>query len=318
METKKNTTTPASVEQPKKKSATKTVLIGLGVAATAVGGFFGWRWWSKKRTSSPDADEQDYSSSTTTSPATKSYPSTGSYYKPATTTRKDSFPLKKGSKGDRVKAFQEKLIAKYGKSILPKYGADGDFGSEMVAALEKVKLPAEINESTYNLYVKGAAPDHESLAEKLHEAAEDKNYSNALSYLKQLRNTSDYSKVSEKFKEYRINGGVRKTLVTGMLDTFKTASQQDAIRAQFLRMGLKYDGDKWSLSGLAGNEHPLLVTTQPTELIDPKHRVKVNVPAKMIIGHRLQEKNGLTLFKTLEKNKKLIVKSSTVKIYERN
>jgi hypothetical protein len=106
---------------------------------------------------------------------------------------------------------------------------------------------------------------------------------------------------------------VRKTLVTGMLDTFKTTSQQDAIRMEFLRMGLKYDGSKWALSGLP--EHSLLITIEPTELIDPKHQVKVQVPANMVIGHHIKSKNGLTLFRTLEKNKKLIVKSTTIKNY---
>jgi hypothetical protein len=31
----------------------------------------------------------------------------------------------------------QSLIAKYGKSILPKYGADGDFGTEAANALKK-------------------------------------------------------------------------------------------------------------------------------------------------------------------------------------
>lgn len=303
--------------QPKKRNIKKAVLIGFGVAATAVGGFFGWKWW-KKRNATSDTEETETATTQVTTPA-YAQPSTSAsskWYKPSTTTtRKDAFPLKKGSKGDRVKALQEKMIAKYGKSILPKYGADGDFGSEMVAALEKKGLPTEISESTYNLFVKGAAPDAPTLAKKLYQAAEDKNFSNALDYLKQIRNTSDYSNVSEEFKQYRIDGGVRKTLVTGMLDTFKSSSQQDAIRMQFLRMGLKYDGSKWSLSGLAGTNHPLLITTEPTELIDYKHKVKVKVPAKMVIGYHITDKNGLTLFRTLEKNKKLIVKSSTVKNY---
>jgi hypothetical protein len=308
-------TPPTQTEQPKKRNLKKAVAIGLGVVATSVAGFFGWKLWSdnkeKKAAEMAEFEEVQTPSSPDNSPKPSSSSST-------TTVRRDEFPLKKGSRGERVKAMQAALIAKYGKTILPKYGADGDFGSEMVTALENKSLPTEINESLYNLYVKGASPDYSALAKKLYDAATSKNFSAAIEGLKQIRNTSDYSSVSEKFKLYRVDGGVRKTLVTGMLDTFKTTSQQDAVRMEFLRMGLKYDGSKWSLSGLAGASEQLLITTAPTELIDPKHKVKVQVPASMVIGYRIKEKNGLTLFRTIEKNKKLIVKSSTIKIYETN
>lgn len=311
-------------EEKPKSNKKKAILISLGVVATAVGGFFGFKYL-KNRKKKTEIDEEETTPVTTTSSSQTSSSSSSGGYKSTTTTtptRKDSFPLKKGSKGDRVKLFQEKLIAKYGKSILPKYGADGDFGSEMEAALEKLKLPSTISESAYNVYVKGAAPDADDLAEKLIEAAEDKNFSKAIDNLKKIRNTSDYSSVSEKFKEMRINGGVRKTLVTGMLDTFTSSSQQESIRAQFLRMGLKYDGSKWSVptnfNFFSGIEEPLLITTEPTELYDPKYMVKVKVPKDMVVGSKIKEKNGLTLIRMLEKNRKLIVKSSTVKKYEKH
>lgn len=311
-------------EEKPKSNKKKAILISLGVVATAVGGFFGFKYL-KNRKKKTEIDEEETTPVTTTSSSQTSSSSSSGGYKSTTTTtptRKDSFPLKKGSKGERVKLFQEKLIAKYGKSILPKYGADGDFGSEMEAALEKLKLPSTISESAYNVYVKGAAPDPDDLAEKLIEAAEDKNFTKALDNLKKIRNTSDYSSVSEKFKELRINGGVRKTLVTGMLDTFTSSSQQESIRAQFLRMGLKYDGSKWSVptnfNFFSGIEEPLLITTEPTELYDPKYMVKVKVPKDMVVGSKIKEKNGLTLIRMLEKNRKLIVKSSTVKKYEKH
>lgn len=46
----------------------------------------------------------------------------------------DFFPLKKGSKGENVKDLQE-LILKINNKLLPRYGADGDFGSETEAAV---------------------------------------------------------------------------------------------------------------------------------------------------------------------------------------
>jgi|APLak6261664640_1056046.scaffolds.fasta_scaffold00082_35 hypothetical protein len=312
-------------EEKPKSNKKKAILISLGVVATAVGGFFGFKYLKNRKKNNSFDDEESAPVTTTSSTQTSTSSNSSGGYKSTsstTTTRKDSFPLKKGSKGDRVKLFQEKLIAKYGKSILPKYGADGDFGSEMEAALEKLKLPTTISESAYNVYVKGAAPDSDDLAEKLIDAAENKNFTNAIDNLKKIRNTSDYSSVSEKFKEMRINGGVRKTLVTGMLDTFTSSSQQEAIRAQFLRMGLKYDGSKWSVptnfNFFSGIDEPLLITTEPTELYDPKYLVKVKVPKDMVVGRKIKEKNGFTLLRMLEKNRKLIVKSSTVKIYEKH
>lgn len=47
------------------------------------------------------------------------------------------FPLKKGSKGTLVSSVQQWLL-KIDKTLLPKFGADGDFGSETEAAVLKV------------------------------------------------------------------------------------------------------------------------------------------------------------------------------------
>jgi hypothetical protein len=55
------------------------------------------------------------------------------------------FPIQAGSKGDMVKQLQNALIAAYGSEALPKYGADGDFGSETTAALKKYGIPTRFN-----------------------------------------------------------------------------------------------------------------------------------------------------------------------------
>ena len=46
------------------------------------------------------------------------------------------FPIKKGSKGDKVKEIQQILVS-IDANALPKYGNDGDFGSETESALFK-------------------------------------------------------------------------------------------------------------------------------------------------------------------------------------
>lgn len=65
-----------------------------------------------------------------------------------------SFPIKRGSWGPKVKALQAVFIAKYGKSILPKYGADGRFGEETENALKSKFNKTEIaNQAEYDAIV---------------------------------------------------------------------------------------------------------------------------------------------------------------------
>jgi len=47
----------------------------------------------------------------------------------------DSYPLKRGSKGANVVDLQKKILG-IDKTLLPKYGADGDFGAETEAAVQ--------------------------------------------------------------------------------------------------------------------------------------------------------------------------------------
>lgn len=47
------------------------------------------------------------------------------------------FPLRKGSRGAKVKELQN-LILRFDKNALPKFGADSDFGSETETALNKL------------------------------------------------------------------------------------------------------------------------------------------------------------------------------------
>lgn len=278
----------AKPNNAQKGSGKKWLLLGLSVAATGALSYFGYQYWQKH--------QQANGSNTNDMPDTKEE-SQSTYVPPkhqthTTTVPKDSFPLSKGSKGDNVKVLQDALIAKYGKAILPKYGADGDFGSEMVTALKKVGLPESINETTFNLLVKGAGIDHEGVAKDLYAAALTKNFSKAISLLKTLRNADDYKAVSDTFVNYRI-GGVRQTLVNGMLNSFTDTKQKDTIRLAFSSMGLKYDGNKWSLSGI--DDAKFLITIQPTH-VWKNPRASVRVPRNMVLGKAITTRGAYTLF----------------------
>lgn len=220
----------------------------------------------------------------------------------------NGFPLRRGSKGDRVRTLQQALIKRYGKGALPRYGADGSFGSEMVAALKKYGLPDAITESTYNVIVKGGgtkSPQWPDVAKKLHAAAVKKDLNGVLTLLQQIGNKDEYSSTSTAFQAYRI-GSVRQTLVNGLLTSFPADAQKQRIRYEFLRMGLKYNGNKWSLSGLIGRT----VMTKVPSTVWVNARQSLPVPAKMVLGTEVSRRLDYTLFEN--NSKYFLVRSDAV------
>ena len=288
-------------------SKKKFVLIGLGTAAVGILGYFGWQYFQEHKNASKTSSDGDIPNFDTTAVKAQ-LPSYTTPPASSTAIKKDSdFPLKSGSKGAHVKALQEALIAKYGKSILPKYGADGDFGSETIAALKKAGLPDVINEATYNVLAKGsAASDPSNLALALFNAANSGNFSAAMSSLKLIKSVDEYSAVSDIFKTYRI-GLVRKTLVNGVLDSFSNESQKQQIRLEFSRMGLHYDGKQWSLSGLDG--FTLITNTNATIWLNASS--SVSVPENTVLGIEVERRSdGFSVFEN--GGRLFIVKSNLV------
>jgi peptidoglycan hydrolase-like protein with peptidoglycan-binding domain len=296
----------------KKKAKSKIILTSLAVGAVGILGYLAWQFYNKRkasrRSSSGNADLMTILPGTT---AAAIYPSATSTTvntaasvplpKPAvqsTTAKKatstlSSFPLKKGSKNELVKSLQLALIAKYGAGILPKYGADGDFGSETVAALSKVGLPATIDESTYYVIVQtsSSAVDKSALAGKFITAAEKGDFNTVMSLLKQMRTKEDYKQVNEIFIQYRLRG-VRQTLVNGLLGSFTNENQKQQIRYEFIRMGLKYNGSQWSLDGFDGRP---IVTTEATNVWISATK-NVGVQASVVLGAEVTRKLDYTLF----------------------
>lgn len=223
----------------------KALFIGLGIAAAGFLSYLGYNKYKKSKMEAQSDEKVSYNPSAPI-PQYSSVKSTQKLIAPADSAA--NFPLVKGSKGELVKALQQALIDRYGKSILPKAGADGQFGSEMIAALKKIGLSESISESTFNVVTKGNAVDPAKVAETLYRSAVTKNFNQVLFTLRAMKSTNDYQTVSSAFQNYRI-GGVRKTLVNGLLDSFDDSKQKEQIRLEFVRMGLKYNGSTWSLSG---------------------------------------------------------------------
>lgn len=317
----------------KKAGSSNIVLTMLTLGAVGITGYFCWQYIKRKgrkasgSNSDPFFKPQDNTAlpgidrifTPPLSPIKKPSTSSGSYdpiidtpvniptkpYQPTTgnSVEKDAFPLKKGSKGERVRILQQALINKNGSSILPRYGADGSFGSEVIAALKKLKLSSTVSETLYNVLTQDSSGNSSSgfdpgtIAKNLFTSTQKKDLSAVISYLKKISNVSEYQLVNTKFQEYRLNGGVRKTLVNGILSTFLTESQKSQIRYEFVRMGLRYDGTKWSLSGLDG----MTIATKEPATIWINGKKSITVPAKMVLGVEVSRRLDYTLF---ENNKK--------------
>ncbi|MCC7302782.1 MAG: hypothetical protein IT233_09080 [Bacteroidia bacterium] len=291
------------MEKAKPNKKKKFLLIGLGVAATGLLSYFGWDYYQKRKQKKEETTDDNTPETSLLPPKQNTFTPT---YFTQPTKRSDEFPLKKGSKGTKVKALQDALIAKNGKEILPRYGADGDFGSEMVAALKKLNLPESIDETTYNVLVSEPSLDSTALAKSLYKDAVNKSISGVIASLKKMRTKEDYTSVSNEFKKFTLRG-VSQTLVNGLLGSFSEESQKQQIRLEFSRMGLKYDGTKWSLSGVDGFK--VMTTTPTTVWRTPSEGAKV--PANMILGTEIATNNGFTLFES--NGRKFIVKTSTIK-----
>lgn len=316
------TTTKKENKTDKNKQTKKWVLLGVGLTATGIAGYFGWQYYQKSKanqkptTFTPPADpvpeykptNNTYSEPTNNNSSSKSNQGNTTYqntkdiidnvntiYNSIPKKDKSAFPLKKGSKGDKVRQLQNALIAQHGASILPKYGADGDFGSEMANALKKLNYPTKITESLFNVITSSNGANTNSLAKQLIMALSKHDFVKTISLLKQIQSVSEYTSISEEFKTMRVNGGVRQTLVNGALNAFLDSKQKQSIRLEFLRMGLKFDGKKWTLSGLDGMNPQLVKTIRGTR-VWLNSETSLTVPPNMILGRALAEKLDYTLF----------------------
>lgn len=289
-----------------KKGGKKWLFIGLGVLGTGALSYFGWQFYKKKQTPAGETGSEELPDTTENSTEDYTAPPPPRSENPVS-----DFPLKKGSKGDSVKAFQEALIKKYGKQLLPKYGADGDFGTEMVNALKKIGLPETISETTFNVLVKGSVADPAVTAGRIYTAIKKMDFNTILSILKTFRNTADYTAANNAFKSggYLVQG-VRQTIVNALLNTFPDERLKDILRITFSNIGLKYDGNKWTLEGIENSV--LLITTAPVNVWrTPK--ISVPVAANTILGKEVAKRGAYTMFE--HDDQLFLVESKQVKYH---
>lgn len=297
----------------KKQKKKKIIIAALAVGATGVLGYFGWQYLKRKK----QAGKQDMTSlmskinePVNTEPAVPSKPTRASKKinnRTADTIPINEFPLKKGTKGQYVQKLQEAIIVKYGAATLAQYGADGDFGTELYNALKKLGLPTTISQSAFNVITQGIeTTDPAAIGTALYKAASSNDFNKTISLLKKLGSPNDYAIAGERFKQYRL-GGIRQTLVNGLLSIAGSEAQKQQLRNEFLRIGLQFDGNKWSLSG---TDDQAIVTTLPTK-VWINARQSVQVPARMVLGSAVSKRLDYTLFEN--KGKYFLVQSRHVK-----
>jgi hypothetical protein len=238
--------------------AKKVALLSLGTLALSALAFLGIKKLRKPKNKENDnvnqtTDPVDHKvpvQTNTNNPARPRIPSGGAG---------TAFPLRINSKGDKVLALQHALMRAYGSGIFPKYGADGFFGSELEGFLKGKGYGVPLSEEDFKKITQPqqAAPaistfDPAAIAKGIYNAITAKDHKSAITLLKAIGNTTNYSLVSEKFQLYRVYGGVRQTLVTGMLKAFPEKSQKEETEAVFKKIGLKQNPTtkKWSLNGL--------------------------------------------------------------------
>lgn len=242
------------------------------------------------------------------------------------------FPLKRGSKGDLVKDVQQALMKKYGDGILPKYGDDGYYGKEMETALVRKGYPTTIDSKDYSKIVlkdsktdtpkdddkdtsKPSVDDSKkfnpkAIAYSLYKSVKNDDVIRALEVLKKIKNKDQYLYVNEEFKKKDIVGSTSMTIATALDFRFgKSKEYKKKINSQLYRIGLKYDGEKWSLSGFLDSSN-LVCTITPTTIWDKRGK-QLSVHAKKILGSYIRSKNGICEFET-ENGKLLFVNAHQI------
>ncbi len=284
------------------------VFLGIALGTLSLAGLGYWYFKGRKQNDGENNESysvnQEVEQSETT--ATPSYIPAPNISNPV-----NSFPIKFGSKGDLVKQIQNELLKKYGKAILPKYGADGYYGKELESALISKGFPKTIDLAEFNkilaINTKGSEPNTTNSSELATSTKEKidiaknvwlfcttKNLSKLLEQLKRIKTVEDYKGVNDLFKTIRLDG-VRQTIVNGTLNSFSDDTSKQLIRQEFIRVGLKYDGDKWSLSGLYSRQ---LKTKVPTT-IRSFSNAELTVPENTLLGVEITSFGGITTFKTI-------------------
>ncbi len=332
----------------------------LSIAATGIGLVGGGIWLFRRNSNgneggkfgkSDEGDSNAFDSASRSVPElpapTYSAPPSSGYSSGSGST---NFPIQKGSRGEQVKNLQNALMQKFGASILPKWGADGIWGSELTTALTSKGLKTVIDNTTFTDYVTGnfggaktSLPPKTTASSglvtsviksvipswvtnpyiiigwQIFDTAKASDINSTVALLQKVNNTVDYGFASEGFQLRPYSGIRRYTLVTGLLDAFKNSPANKAkLREQFRRMGLKEtvknsDPNNYDSSWALSGLGAVTknIRTITKTIITDGFNISVEIPSFTLLGRWLSSGNGYTRFRTLD-DRTMYVRTSAI------
>lgn len=292
---RKKTHTAISKINPNKKTY---MFLGITIGVLSLAGFGYWYFKGRDGNGTDDNVFPNIASGEDKASATK----------PHVASVNSKFPLKLRSKGTLVKQVQEALIKKYGKSILPKYGVDSDFGTELEIALVAKGFSKIVDEATFHklLALNETSTDDAikpveytiktkvDVTKNIWLSITIKKLDQLLQQLKRIQSVEQYKQINELFKKLIIKGR-KQTIVGASLSVFDDATSKQLLTAEFTRMGLKYNGDQWTLEGRFNRR---IITRQPTTIRSIVN-AELDVPENTMLGIEVESMSGITTFRAI-------------------
>jgi peptidoglycan hydrolase-like protein with peptidoglycan-binding domain len=285
-------------------SPSRIFIYALAIAALGGGGYLLYDHFRRRKLTKADNSGivdtvSSGNSETTDNVYTGGSTATASKRKAATrTVANDDFPLKKGSRGERVVQVQNALIKK-GAAIK----ADGIFGTATQSALKAQGYSNTVDEAVFTKLT-GSEPalrvifNPADIAKKLLSVANRKSVQDVIYILQQIKTVGEYTAVNEQYKKLLL---ISKTIVTHLLDyAFKEdEAARELIKVEFLRIGLKVnEAGVWSLQGI--QLYKDLITIRPTVVIDAWDN-RLPVKGNTILGDEVKVENGMTWFRSVDR-----------------
>jgi hypothetical protein len=283
-----------SGESKSKRKGIRILVAGVALSALGLG-----TWWFLNRSKANNsgfklAQDEPEDQQPASSPGKQKSPA------PTVKPPASDFPLIKGSKNERVKQLQLILINRFGKELLPKYGADGYFGTELLTALQSKNIPVPVTEAAFTTLT---SVDPKIIVDGLIRGLNANNFALTYTYLKMIRNTAEYKKAGDLFRSRRYNG-VETSIPTALFRKFTIAYQKEMFDTLLTgQIGLKKEGEKYvfpSSSTVSGFLHDRrIITARPTRVwARAKHPLSVGI--NTILGREISSTNGITEFETAD------------------
>lgn len=127
-----------------------------------------------------------------------------------------------------------------------------------------------------------------------------------------MRNSNDYAAVNLVFQKAKL--GAKPSSVASALNlAFTTTFQRQALAKSFRALGLKFDGQRWSLSGIPESR---AIITLLTTRVWRTPRSFVVVPPNMVLGKEVSKRGDHTVFEN--EGRLFLVESRAVSYYKPN